>query len=223
MNFFDSVIGDILRSIDGKCRTAPFTLISCTIDILSFIENGDKKNSFNAWMKMWLHPINSRYDDVVMYGLRNAFVHTHGSSKILRKNKVVFNLRTGRNSRINPLPNLGRFHTNSNDVILLCLSDFLSEIILASNRFFNGLKKIEVNNPSDLGLKKIKNRLDEQIKNKNETWKDGKPILEIQTMSSYKQIHKALEIFDRNQTPTIEELTFELDRILYPESNDDNF
>jgi len=176
-NFFNTAIADIYRSLDGKSHIGAFVLTFCLIDYLTWLEIGhteNQKHHFCKWVKKRLAPLYFPYTSQAeeLYSVRCALVHTYGPSKdIINKTFDGYELN---------VEHVGmHLQKVNNNILKLCLYSLLTDTIYAAHLFFEELKQ---NKSSE-----IVKRLNDQIK-----------IIGINPPEYFKEMHRALSIFDNN-------------------------
>ncbi len=195
-NFFNTAIADILRAIDGGSKIGAFTLTFCLTDHLTWLEFGhtaDLKGHFSKWIEKRLTPhyIFYKYYGDELYSVRCALVHTYGPSKEMINKKFEGYLLS--------FENVGSHLQKINSGILrLCLYSFLTDVIFASHLFFEELQ--------EKGDFQVIERLKKQI-----------IISGIEPPLSFKDMHRALSVFDNKEEITLNSIrSCYTETILYP-------
>ncbi len=195
-NFFNTAIADILRAIDGCSKIGAFTLTFCLIDYLAWLEFGhtaDLKGHFSKWVQKRLTPHYIFYKNYgeELYSVRCALVHTYGPSKEMINQKFQgYQLHA---------EYVGMHLQKVNSGVLkLCLYSLLTDVIYAAHLFFEELNKN--------ANAEIMDRLQKQI-----------IILEAEPPLYYKDMHRALTVFDSKGEITLNLIrSFYTETILYP-------
>ena len=196
-NFFNTAIADIFRAIDGGAHIGSVTLTLCLIDHLAWLEFGhttDLKGHFSKWVQKRLSPHYIFYKEYgeELFSVRCGLVHTYGPSKEMMNQKFDgYQLHFEYSGM--------HLQQVNNGILKLCLYSLLTDVVFAAHLFFEELNN--KNHPD------IANRLQKQLF-----------ILKTEPPVSYKEMHRALSVFDNKDEITIISIrNIYTKTILYPQ------
>ena len=141
--FYSTVIADILKAVDGGSFGGAFILSFCCIDYLGkpLAMQGSKakndKNDYKNFISNYLAKVNTNYSSLhdQLYAVRCSLVHTYGESDATRTLQITPQFLFG-----DLLSDHLRFDTTANK-LHISLSDFISELISATQLFFIGFSQ----------------------------------------------------------------------------------
>lgn len=194
-NFFNTDVADIYRALDGRSHIGAFILTFCLIDHLSWLEFGFSNNqekNFIKWVEKRLEPQYIFYKGKAeeLYSVRCALVHTYGPSQAMIKSKFD-------GYQLNVEYVGMHMQKVNNNILRLCLYSLLTETIYSAHLFFEELKESKFFGSIE--------RLEKQIK-----------IMGIEPPRYYKDMHRALAIFDSEESISLNSIRAEYtEKILY--------